>query len=98
MLGGGGRSPLGELVEAGVPVGLGLDNATLNATADMGAEMRHALMFDRAAGSGPRRANAADLLAHATIEGARALGPTELETLDEIELTGMDAAAPGGAG
>jgi len=74
MFGGGGRSPLGELVAAGVPVGLGLDNATLNATADMGAEMRHALMFDRAAGSGPRRANAADLLAHATIEGARALG------------------------
>jgi len=74
MLGGGGRSPLGELVAAGVPVGLGLDNATLNATADMGAEMRHALMFDRAAGSGPVRATAADVLAHATIEGARALG------------------------
>lgn len=74
MLGGGGRSPLGELTAAGVPVGLGLDNATLNTTADMVAEMRHALMFDRAAGSGPARATAAALLAHATIEGARALG------------------------
>lgn len=74
MFGGGGRSPLGELVAAGVAVGLGLDNATLNTTADMVGEMRHAVMFDRAAGSGPVRATAADLFAHATIEGARALG------------------------
>ncbi|MDQ1130556.1 amidohydrolase family protein [Microbacterium sp. SORGH_AS_0888] len=72
MLGGGDHSPLGELVAAGVPVGLGLDNATLNATADMGAEMRHALMFDRSCGAG--RATAEDVLAHATIDGARAIG------------------------
>jgi cytosine/adenosine deaminase-related metal-dependent hydrolase len=74
MLGGGGRSPLGELVEAGMAVGLGLDNATLNTTADMVAEMRHALMFDRACGSGTVRTTAAEVLSHATIEGARALG------------------------
>lgn len=72
MLGGGSRSPLGELVAAGIAVGLGLDNATLNATADMGAEMRHALMFDRSCGTG--RATAEQALAHATIDGARAIG------------------------
>jgi cytosine/adenosine deaminase-related metal-dependent hydrolase len=78
MLGGGGRSPLGELVESGVAVGLGLDNATLNTTADMVGEMRSALMFDRAVGSGSSRAAAGDVLAHATIDGARALGMEDL--------------------
>lgn len=74
MLGGGSRSALGELRESGMPVGLGLDNATLNATADMAAEMRHALMFDRACGTGQSRPTPAEVLAHATIDGARALG------------------------
>jgi 5-methylthioadenosine/S-adenosylhomocysteine deaminase len=74
MVGGGDRSPLGELVAAGIPIGLGFDNATLNATADMGAEMRHALMFDRASGSGSVRARAREVLEFATLGGARALG------------------------
>ncbi|GAA1700315.1 5'-deoxyadenosine deaminase [Microbacterium sediminicola] len=74
MWGGGSRSSFGELVDAGIPMGLGLDNATLNTPADMVAEMRAAMLFDRSMGSGPVRAAAADLLAHATIEGARALG------------------------
>ncbi|MFT4212253.1 MAG: amidohydrolase family protein [Microbacterium sp.] len=96
MLGGGGRSPLGELVAAGVPVGLGLDNATLNATADMGAEMRHVLMFDRACGTSSRRATAADALAHATIHGARALGMADrigsLEPGKRADLVLVDTA------
>ncbi len=74
MFGGGRHSALGELREAGVTVGLGLDNATLNTPADMVAEMRHALAFDRSAGSGRIRATARDALALATIEAARALG------------------------
>ncbi|MFT4305433.1 MAG: amidohydrolase family protein [Microbacterium sp.] len=96
MLGGGGRSPLGELVAAGVPVGLGLDNATLNGTADMGAEMRHALMFDRACGTSSRRATAADVLAHATTDGARALGMADrigsLEPGKRADLVLVDTA------
>jgi 5-methylthioadenosine/S-adenosylhomocysteine deaminase len=74
MFGGGRHSALGELREAGVTVGLGLDNATLNTPADMVAEMRHALAFDRSAGSGSIRATARDALAMATIDGARTLG------------------------
>ncbi len=40
----------------------------------MGAEMRQALMFDRVAGTGHARATAHEIFAHATIDGARALG------------------------
>ena len=78
MFGGGRHSALGELREAGVTVGLGLDNATLNTPADMVGEMRHALAFDRSAGSGRIRATARDALAMATIDGARALGLGDL--------------------
>lgn len=77
MLGGGSHSALGELADAGLTVGLGLDNATLNATADMGAEMRHALMFDRSRGSGHRPRTTDQVFAHATIEGARAVGMSD---------------------
>lgn len=83
MLLGGTTSPLGVLREAGVPVGLGFDNATLNATADMAAEMRQALMFDRVAGTGSARATARDVFAHATIDGARAIGRDD--TLGSLE-------------
>lgn len=78
MYSGADRSALGELREAGIAVGLGLDNRSLNTPADMVAEMRHALAFDRAAGTGDRRVTASDLLAHATIDAARVLGMAEL--------------------
>jgi cytosine/adenosine deaminase-related metal-dependent hydrolase len=74
MFSGSPRSALGELRESGVVVGLGLDNRSLNTPADMVAEMRHALAFDRVAGTGVRRVTASDLLAHATIDAARVLG------------------------
>lgn len=78
MYSGSPRSALGELRESGIRVGLGLDNRSLNTPADMVAEMRHALAFDRAAGTGARRVTASDLLAHATIDAARVLGMAEV--------------------
>ncbi|MDY0830178.1 amidohydrolase family protein [Microbacterium sp. BG28] len=74
MYAGSGRSALGELRESGIGIGLGLDNRSLNTPADMIAEMRHALAFDRAAGTGTERVTVSDLLAHATIDAARVLG------------------------
>lgn len=78
MYAGSGRSALGELRESGIGIGLGLDNRSLNTPADMVAEMRHALAFDRAVGTGARRVTASDLLAHATIDAARVVGMAEL--------------------
>lgn len=78
MYSGSRRSALGELRESGIGIGLGLDNRSLNTPADMVAEMRHALAFDRAAGTGTQRVTASDLLAHATIDAARVLGLAEV--------------------
>ncbi|UIN30042.1 amidohydrolase family protein [Microbacterium binotii] len=78
MYSGAHRSALGELRESGIVVGLGLDNRSLNTPADMVAEMRHALAFDRAAGTGAGRVTAAELLAHATIDAARVLGMSDV--------------------
>lgn len=78
MYSGARRSALGELRESGIALGLGLDNRSLNTPADMVAEMRHALAFDRAAGSGTGRVTASDLLAHATIDAAGVLGMSDV--------------------
>ena len=98
MLLGGSSSPLGALRDAGVAVGLGLDNATLNATADMGAEMRQALMFDRVAGTGHARATAHEIFAHATIDGARALGrEVDLGSIEPGKRADLVLVEPGGS-
>ena len=98
MLLGGTSSPLGALRDAGVAVGLGLDNATLNATADMGAEMRQALMFDRVAGTGHARATAHEIFAHATIDGARALGrEVDLGSIEPGKRADLVLVEPGGS-
>lgn len=81
MLGGGSTSALGRIREAGLPVGLGLDNGSVNGTADMVLEMRHALMFDRAAGTTGRRVDAETVLRMATCEGAVAIGRPDLGVL-----------------
>ncbi|MCF7548218.1 amidohydrolase family protein [Pseudonocardia sp. WMMC193] len=81
MLGGGAPSALGRIREAGLPVGLGLDNGSVNGTADMVLEMRHALMFDRVAGTTDRRACAETALDMATREGAVAIGRPDLGVL-----------------
>ncbi|MDZ8276763.1 amidohydrolase family protein [Microbacterium aquimaris] len=98
MLLGGSSSPLGALRDAGIAIGLGLDNATLNATADMGAEVRQALMFDRVAGTGVVRATAHQVFAHATIDGARAIGREDtlgsLEPGKRADLVLVDTAGP----
>ena len=62
-----------DLVDAQVPVGLGVDGAASNEAASLVEEVRHAVLFARAAG-GPQALTVRAGLELATIGGARVLG------------------------
>ncbi len=62
-----------DLREAGVPVGLGVDGAASNEASSLIEEVRHAVLFARAAG-GPDAMTVRAALEMATIGGARVLG------------------------
>ena len=70
---GAGIAPVGALVAAGAPVGLGVDGAASNESGALNAELREALLFARLAG-GPDALTAREALELATIHGARCLG------------------------
>jgi cytosine/adenosine deaminase-related metal-dependent hydrolase len=70
---GAGIARTRDLVDAGVPVGLGVDGAASNESSSLVEEARHALLFARARG-GPEALGVRDALALATIGGARVLG------------------------
>ncbi len=83
---GAGIAPVGDLVGAGVPVGLGVDGAASNEDGGLASEMRAALQFARLAG-GPTALTARQALARATIDGARCLGrDDELGSLEVGKL------------
>jgi cytosine/adenosine deaminase-related metal-dependent hydrolase len=83
---GAGIAPVGDLVDAGVPVGLGVDGAASNEDGGLASEMRAALQFARLAG-GPQALTARQALARATIDGARCLGrDQELGSLEAGKL------------
>jgi 5-methylthioadenosine/S-adenosylhomocysteine deaminase len=64
-------TPVAAFRAAGAPVGLGLDNASLNPQADLFAEARQAIWSAAARGD---RLEPDDVFAMATLEGARAVG------------------------
>lgn len=72
-----GIAPLPALREAGVTVGLGMDATTLNDDEDMFAEMRLALRLARKPFLGESAPSAADILALATLGGARLIGKAD---------------------
>jgi cytosine/adenosine deaminase-related metal-dependent hydrolase len=83
---GAGIAPVTNLVQAGVPVGLGVDGAASNEDGGLASEMRAALHFARLAG-GPQALTARQALARATIDGARCLGrEDELGSLEVGKL------------
>jgi cytosine/adenosine deaminase-related metal-dependent hydrolase len=92
-----GIAPVPELLAAGVNVALGGDGAPCNNTLDAFHEMRLAatLHLPRA---GPRAMPAAEVLAMATIRGARALGRADeigsLEAGKRADLAIIDIRAP----
>ena len=83
---GAGIARVGDLVGAGVPVGLGVDGAASNEDGGLASEMRAALQFARLTG-GPKAMTARQALARATIDGARCLGrDDELGSLEVGKL------------
>lgn len=98
---GAGIAPVRRLVDAGAPVGLGVDGAASNEAGGLAAEMREALLFARLDG-GPRALTAREALARATIDGARCLGrERELGSLEpgkraDVALWRVDGLAGGG--
>ena len=83
---GAGIAPVAGLLDAGVPVGLGVDGAASNEDGGLASEMRAALQFARLAG-GPHALTARDALTRATIDGARCLGrEDELGSLEVGKL------------
>jgi cytosine/adenosine deaminase-related metal-dependent hydrolase len=70
---GAGFSPVARLLDAGAPVGLGVDGAASNEAGELAPEIRQALWLARLQ-AGPGAMTARTALALATREGARCLG------------------------
>ena len=93
-----GTAPVLPLRAAQVPVGLGTDGAASNNDLDMFEAMRQAALLHKLQSNDPRALPAADVLAMATSEGARALGMERvLGSLEpgkraDLILVGMSAA------
>jgi 5-methylthioadenosine/S-adenosylhomocysteine deaminase len=73
MILGSGVCPLGALRGAGIPVGVGTDGAASNDSQNMLEAVKVAALLQKVARLDPRAATAGEVLAMATVEGARAL-------------------------
>ena len=93
-----GVCPVAKLAGAGVPVGLGTDGAASNNGLDLFAEARLAALLAKSAGGDPTALPAADVLAMATLGGARALGLEDLVGSIEVgkraDLVAVDLRHP----
>ena len=93
-----GTAPVLRLRAADVIVGLGTDGAASNNDLDMFEAMRQAALLHKLASGDPRALPAAEVLAMATIEGAKVLGlSSKVGSLEprkkaDILVVGMDAA------
>ena len=79
---GSGISPVREMLDAGVPVGLGVDGSASNDSSNMLAEARQALLAHRSGREPSQWLTAEDVLWAATRGGARCLGRDELGSLE----------------
>jgi cytosine/adenosine deaminase-related metal-dependent hydrolase len=83
---GAGMAPVADLLQAGAPVGLGVDGAASNESGQLGPELRQALLVARLRG-GPAALTARQALALGTSGGARCLGrQDELGSLEPGKL------------
>ena len=83
---GAGIAPVRELLDAGAPVGLGVDGPASQEAGQLGAELRQALLMARSRG-GPAALTARQALELGTIGGARCLGRAgELGSLEPGKL------------
>jgi 5-methylthioadenosine/S-adenosylhomocysteine deaminase len=74
MILGSGVCPVPALRRAGIPVGIGTDGAASNDSQNMLEAVKAAALLQKVARLDPRALRAGDVLAMATLEGARALG------------------------
>jgi cytosine/adenosine deaminase-related metal-dependent hydrolase len=83
---GAGTAPVRDLLDARVPVGLGVDGPASQEAGQLGSELRQALLAARVRG-GPAALTAREALAIGTIGGARCLGRAdELGSLEVGKL------------
>ncbi|MEN3306162.1 MAG: 8-oxoguanine deaminase [Micromonosporaceae bacterium] len=86
---GAGIAPVRDLLDAGAPVGLGVDGAASQEAGQLGAELHQALLVARLRG-GPAALTAREALALGTIGGARCLGRAdELGSLEPGKLADL---------
>jgi cytosine/adenosine deaminase-related metal-dependent hydrolase len=92
---GAGIARTRDLIDAGVPVGLGVDGAASNEAGSLLEELRHAALFARARG-GPAALSVREALRLATMGGARvlgradAIGSVEVGKLADLALWRVD--------
>jgi cytosine/adenosine deaminase-related metal-dependent hydrolase len=98
---GAGIAPVRGLVDAGAPVGLGVDGAASNESGELTDELRGALLMARVRG-GPAALTAREALELATRHGARCLGredefgKLEVGALADVALWRLDDAGRAG--
>jgi cytosine/adenosine deaminase-related metal-dependent hydrolase len=78
---GSGRAPVRALLEAGAPVGLGVDGSASNDSSNMMAELRQALLAHRGDEDPSRWITAEEVFWMATRGGARCLGRDDVGSL-----------------
>jgi cytosine/adenosine deaminase-related metal-dependent hydrolase len=79
---GSGIAPVREMLEAGVPVGLGVDGSASNDSSNMLAEARQALLAPRPGADPSRWLTAEEVLWMATRGGAHCLGRDDIGSLE----------------
>jgi cytosine/adenosine deaminase-related metal-dependent hydrolase len=79
---GSGTAPVREMLEAGVPVGLGVDGSASNDSSNMLAEARQALLAHRQGRDPSRWLTAEEVFWAATRGGARCLGRDDIGSLE----------------
>jgi cytosine/adenosine deaminase-related metal-dependent hydrolase len=98
---GAGIAPVRGLIDAGAPVGLGVDGAASNESGELTDELRGALLMARVRG-GPAALTAREALELATRHGTRCLGRDdelgrlEVGALADVALWRLDDAARAG--
>jgi 5-methylthioadenosine/S-adenosylhomocysteine deaminase len=80
---GSGFAPLKEFMDAGVRVALGTDGAASNNRLDLWDEIRFAALMHKGHNLDPTLASAREVLRMATLNGARAMGFTDVGLLRE---------------
>jgi 8-oxoguanine deaminase len=98
---GAGVAPVRALLDAGVPVGLGVDGSASNERSDLAAEVKQSLLVARGRG-GPQALTVRDALRLGTRGGAAVLGRKDLGSLEpgkcaDFAVWSLDGLEFGGA-